>query len=155
MGSKNKCFNFRLWIKDKESEEIIELSKNDWLKIEWEGGLGKVEKGIIFRKNGKSYRILVKILLGKYLLGMRDVVLEWKFLILPNSPYEVYRGYMGEPNNSPKKDEERQGEGVILINQWNRGRIVIFLTIIAIIVIFVSWMFRKKKEPKKNLLSNN
>jgi len=51
---------------------------------------------------------LVRILLEKYLLGARNVVERKKFLAPPNASYEIYKGYMGEPGNSPEKDRERQ-----------------------------------------------
>jgi hypothetical protein len=69
--------------------------------------LGKGEKEVIFRKDGKNYRIIAIVLLEKYLLGMRNTIAKDKFLAPPNSPYEIYKGYMGEPNNSPEKDRER------------------------------------------------
>jgi flagellar biogenesis protein FliO len=53
---------------------------------------------------------------------------------------------MGEPNNSPEKDRERWDEGVRIVNEWNWGRITIYLTIFIVIVIFVSWMFKKRKR---------
>jgi len=70
--------------------------------------VGKGEKKVIFRKDGKDYRILVLIILEKYLLGTRNIVRTNKFLTPPNASYEVYKGYMGEPNNNPEKDRERQ-----------------------------------------------
>ena len=79
--------------------------------------MGKVEEEVIFEKNGKNYRILVKVLLSKYLLGMRNVIAKDTFFVPPNAPYEIYKGYMGEPNNSPEKDRERQDEGVVLVDK--------------------------------------
>jgi len=57
------------------------------------------------------------IILEKYLGGMRNVVARNKFFAPSHAPYEIYRGYMGEPDNSPEKDRERGDEGVTLVNE--------------------------------------
>ena len=47
---------------------------------------------------------------------MRSVVVAEKFLVPSNSPYEIYKGYMGEPGNSPEKDEKKSERGVVIID---------------------------------------
>jgi len=84
-NKENKTFKIRLWIKDKKSEEIIELSKTENLEVEWKESWGKVKKEVIFKKNNKDYRILVRVLLSKRLLGMRNVMEKKNFLLPPMS----------------------------------------------------------------------
>lgn len=140
-----KNFNFRLWIKDKKSEEIIELSKSDNLEVKWSGSRGIAKKMVVFEKDGKKYPIVVRIWLEKYLLGMRWSVGDWKFFAPSKTFYEVYGGYMGEPNNSPEKDIERQHYAKIA-NQWNVGRIFFFFVIIiTIVIVFAFWKRKKRK----------
>lgn len=116
-----KTFEIHLWIKDKESEEII------------------------FKKDGKNYPIWMVGELRKFLL--RYEIPFYRLFVPVSSSYEIYKGYMGEPNNSSEKDRERQ-EIVKLVNEWNWGRIAIFLIVIIVIVALILWMFKKKKKIK-------
>ena len=139
---------FKLWIKDKQTREIIGLTKKEDLAIEWDGkwgGQGGAKGEIIFEKSGKKYLIKVVILLQKYLWGMRERVGEWKFFVPLNAPYEIYQGYMDEPNNSPEKDRERQ-EVVELTNQWRTGRIAFFLSIIVAVFVLLIYIIKIKKR---------
>ena len=93
------------------------------MEILWGRKQGWVKEKVDFRKDGKIYWILVEVELLEYLFGARDTGGKSNFSSLAPDDYEIYKGYKGEPNNSPEKDRERQDEGVILINQWNGGRI--------------------------------
>lgn len=144
---KTKSFELIVYILDKE-KNVIKLSKRERLGIKrGKKGWDEVREKVVFEKDGKSYRILVVILLEEYLLGIRTVIAESKFFSSTDADYQIYRGYMGEPNNSSEKDRERWDKGAVLVNQWNWGRIVAFFLITVIIILMIKLF---KRILKKN-----
>ncbi|KLL05085.1 MAG: hypothetical protein MRERV_5c007 [Mycoplasmataceae bacterium RV_VA103A] len=150
-----KNFELIVYILSKE-KNVIKLIKRERLEIKKDKkGRDEVREKVVFEKDGKSYRILVVIFLEEYLLGMRTVIVESKFFSPADADYQIYKGYMGEPNNSPEKDRERQDEGAVLVDEWNKGRITFLLLFIIIIVVVVVWNWKKKKKqinPNSNIL---
>ncbi|RHZ36044.1 PepSY domain-containing protein [endosymbiont GvMRE of Glomus versiforme] len=142
-----KTFEFTdLKFKRKSDGKVIEFGKKQiQIEIEQQGSTGKGEKEIILEKDGKEYRLTVKIEL--YIGLWRDIKKAISFHEPPSVDYEYFHGFDSRQTAEKPEGEVYLVEEPRLLHPWKTGRLIgmgVFVLVVIGIVGFVLWWKKRK-----------